>query len=572
MKLIFNIALLGLLISQISCEKKSDWGWGEDVHQTKQLEQIEDTQPSASGYSDQEQGLEKEVLDENEAEEVIDTILTSTRQGRNLEGYDEVYADPTLQEAIQKGDDTEARNIIKDRLCSLGLMQCDGFNGKRPYISPEELQYAQPVAINPVGRPIPTIPLKGGRPYGPPKSVYPNAGKYPTGKYPGPIPRPPRPTYAQKPTYQGPPSKPNFIGPPPSNYPTIGSRPPPFSGPVIEQPSLNFKPNKPYEFDRGFINEYESFNKDKKVEVIVNGAQAGGVQQHVHHHFHHGAEDGAKIPLGGSNNLLSAATTVGGVIASNQHQFSVGSIGSSSNNGFNAYKESGLTGLNYGGQPLAGYGGNNFNQASSLSSSSSSNHFTGLGGFNTKPVVENQGPQTFNSYQQPNSLYSNSFGTSVGSYGNTNLYKKEFDTTSNIQNNYLQGGYASGNKYTDTVAPRENYDCVCVPYDQCPNDHVIGRKDDLFLPLDPRNLKSDIEAEEERVITDGNGTMTTIRVTKDAPLNATVVEEVMNKTNSEGKKISKREAPVEKDAKVGEEKAEAVSNFYFEHKYLWALV
>lgn len=47
----------------------------------------------------------------------------SQRQGRALQGYDEVYSDPNVQEALQKGDDGEARNIIKDRLCYLGLMQ-----------------------------------------------------------------------------------------------------------------------------------------------------------------------------------------------------------------------------------------------------------------------------------------------------------------------------------------------------------------------------------------------------------------------------------------------------------------
>jgi len=54
---------------------------------------------------------------------VVDEILVSQRQGRALQGYDEVYSDPNVQEALQKGDDGEARNIIKDRLCYLGLMQ-----------------------------------------------------------------------------------------------------------------------------------------------------------------------------------------------------------------------------------------------------------------------------------------------------------------------------------------------------------------------------------------------------------------------------------------------------------------
>jgi len=53
---------------------------------------------------------------------VIDNILVSNRQGRNLEGYDEIYSDPNVKNALQLGNDTIARTYIKDKLCSLGLM------------------------------------------------------------------------------------------------------------------------------------------------------------------------------------------------------------------------------------------------------------------------------------------------------------------------------------------------------------------------------------------------------------------------------------------------------------------
>lgn len=81
------------------------------------------------------------------AEDLIETILASNRQGRNLDGFDEVYSDPTVQDALQKGDDTEARNLIKDKLCTLGLMQCDqtdSVDHKNAYLRPSELIYAQP--------------------------------------------------------------------------------------------------------------------------------------------------------------------------------------------------------------------------------------------------------------------------------------------------------------------------------------------------------------------------------------------------------------------------------------------
>lgn len=53
---------------------------------------------------------------------MIDNILIYNRQGRNLEGYDELYADPDVKNALQLGNDTVARSYIKDKLCSLGLM------------------------------------------------------------------------------------------------------------------------------------------------------------------------------------------------------------------------------------------------------------------------------------------------------------------------------------------------------------------------------------------------------------------------------------------------------------------
>lgn len=53
---------------------------------------------------------------------MIENILVSNRQGRNLEGYDEIYSDPEIKNALQLGNDTIARTYIKDKLCSLGLM------------------------------------------------------------------------------------------------------------------------------------------------------------------------------------------------------------------------------------------------------------------------------------------------------------------------------------------------------------------------------------------------------------------------------------------------------------------
>lgn len=57
-----------------------------------------------------------------QVESVIEEILVSNRQGRNIEGYDQIYSDPDVKNALQLGNDTIARSYIRDKLCSLGLM------------------------------------------------------------------------------------------------------------------------------------------------------------------------------------------------------------------------------------------------------------------------------------------------------------------------------------------------------------------------------------------------------------------------------------------------------------------
>lgn len=590
MKILY--ALAAFLLLHTCSVQVTAWDWESDKkpEAPKQIEEQSnleyEIQGSSSDYSEQA----VQYNNTEQIEKIVDNILVSTREGRNLEGYDEVYSDPNVQEAIQKGDDGEARNIIKERLCNLGLMQCDeGVEGKRPYISPEELIYAQPVAINPVGQPIPTIPVKGGRGYyGPPKPM-----PYP-GKFGPPGPNkfgPPPPKFGPPPTKFGPPSPPNKFGPGPTNFapnkpPRRGYGPPPVGKPIYSKPPFEtyddghefVKPGSfddiPYEFDPSSFN---SFIQKDKVQQVILGDKKEKVE-HIHHHYHHNLEGSNKAPTVIVNPVpVAAAAAASASEAVLNSQSSFGSFGTNAvhhtqtsafnpatnpglggapleqssfsgssgftgintgfssvkpgltigGSGFNSFSGSGLNGGSYGGQSIANYG-------SSVGG--------GLGSFqqSVKPVTENFGAQSFGG---------NSFGASVGSYGSSGLYKKELSLSSG-NSNYLQSSYAD--KYQGLESARaENYDCVCVPYDQCPSHDVIGRKDDLLLPLDPRNLKSDIAAEEERVITDGNGTMSVIRVPKDVSKNATVTVE----EKSEEKKISKREAPVQKK----EEKAEAVS-------------
>lgn len=58
---------------------------------------------------------------------MIDEILVSNRQGRNIEGFDQLYADPEVKNALQLGNETIARTYIRDKLCSLGLMNVSVF-------------------------------------------------------------------------------------------------------------------------------------------------------------------------------------------------------------------------------------------------------------------------------------------------------------------------------------------------------------------------------------------------------------------------------------------------------------
>jgi hypothetical protein len=551
MRLTPIIAYLAMVLLCHVAGEENTWSWGDNKDKSvippKFLEEeSEEPEVAASEFIEQ-----NSQPNSTEVEKIIEHILVSSRQGRNVQGFDEVYSDPNVQDALQKGDDVEARNIIKDRLCSLGLMQCDGENiqGKRPYISPEELIYAQPVAINPVGRPIPTIPLKGPTRggYGPPKPIpFPPGHGGPPTKF-GPPPKfgsphkPPRrgygPPLPSKPFY-GPPSKPFLNEHEIYEGAEFISKP---HGPYIQP----IEPDTPYQFEHGVSQSH----KDKKVEVVVTAhggtAQAGGntnePQQHVHHHFHHNADAiGNKsptvvvnpIPVASAAAVSSSSFGSGLLESHGSSYFKPAAVSSSS--GFNPvssftpgvshnFGSGGLTiggsgfGGSYGGQTIASYGGSSHN----------------LGYFDkSKPVSEAFG--------------SGNFGASVGSYGSSGLYKKELNLGSNsVNSNYLQTGYAD--KYQGLESSRnENYDCVCVPYDQCPSHDIIGRKDDLYLPLDPRNLKSDIEAlgEDERVITDGNGTMTIVRVPKAASLNETALtEEKVN--DQKDRTVTKREAPSE---------------------------
>ncbi|XP_071050235.1 uncharacterized protein [Onthophagus taurus] len=572
---VFILALFALS----SCEdKQQSWSWDNKEGEKQSL-----LLTGEDLLAEPSENIEESNYNVTNVDEVVDAILSSSREGRNLKEFDEVYSDPSLQEAIQSGDDSEARNVIRDKLCSLGLMQCDG---KRPYIAPEDLVYAQPVAINPVGRPIPTIPLKSpgrGQGYGPPKPVPfpPKLGPYPN----RPIHGPP----FNGPSIHGPPfNGPPIHGPPRKGYgPQLSPPPKPyFDKTFISSGSSSFDSSEilyskppisgefPYEIEHG------SFHKEKKpVEVIVNAqggsATGAGVQQHVHHHFHH-AENGVggKVPIA---TIPLVSESVGAALIEKDNNFkpstllsSSAGFESSSFGGSNSFSSSHLGGNvanlagagtfaslnpsghlfnganNYGSNSLNPSSGSLFNGGNSYGGQSIASYGSGgLGSFTTKPSgIHSLSPQTFGG----SSLYTNSIGSTVGQYGSSNsqFYKKELNT-----NTFQSNSISNDDKYQGFESARaENFDCVCVPFDQCPSHEIIGRKDDLLLALDPRSLKSDIKAEavetEERVLTDANGNMTVIRVPKGTP--------ALNSTNGGKETRTKRE--VEKKSDEGAKTAE----------------
>uniref|UniRef100_A0A6E8VR47 Phenoloxidase-activating factor 2 n=1 Tax=Anopheles coluzzii TaxID=1518534 RepID=A0A6E8VR47_ANOCL len=593
MRLLGSAALL-LVLSAVAVIGADEWGWLPLEDGLQGEEKVREKRQDIGVLPASQQNV-TEVSDED----ILKFILDSGRQGRSLEGFDEVYSDPSVQDALQNADDAQARNIIKDKLCSLGLMQCDGqgesIEGKRPYY-PIYAQQQPPRPRPPVrGPPLPPQQYAQRPPQPPQQQAYPPKPQH-QGPYGPPKPMP-VPNHAQhKIGYAGPQQRPPYSGPPnsfagPSYASAYPSKP---LGPIYEGDT------PPFEFEPIGAGEkiYES-PLSKPGLVLNEGPLVKPVEQHIHHHYHHidGAADSKTVvvnnpgPVGAS--VLSGSAVVGGSSSSsfNSGLYSAGGVYGGAQ-GLSGGGFSPLAGSDFDYKELKGVNNNNgFGQSGVYAAQSkpvfegSSSSF-GQGG---QSSLYNQGPAQFGS----NSLYS---GESSSAYqggngagfhsSNPALYKKELNVKGPAASNglgtysgnnyskysqYANGQYAAnggqfgssggqfganggqqfganggqqfganggqfganGGQYSQFANGNGIEDCVCVPYDQCPAQDVIGRKDDLILPLDPRNLKTDIEAAaDEVVITDGNGTMTVVRV----PKNATAEPETKTK------KISKREA------------------------------
>ncbi|XP_049290304.1 uncharacterized protein LOC125767598 isoform X2 [Anopheles funestus] len=593
MRLLRSTALL-VVLSAVAVIGADEWGWLPLEDGLQGENKVREKRQDIGVLPAAQQNV-TEVGDED----ILNFILDSGRQGRSLEGFDEVYSDPSVQDALQNADDAQARNIIKDKLCSLGLMQCEGgesIEGKRPYYpiyAQQQLPRPRPPVRSPPGPPQqypqrPPLPPQQGLPpkpqhqgpYGPPKPMpLPNHAQHKIG-YAG---------FQQRPPFGAAPN--SFAGP---NYASAYPSKP--LGPIYEgdAPPFDFEPI-------GAGDKIYEGGLSKPGIVLNDGPLVKPVEQHIHHHYHHidGAADTKTVVV--NNPVPVAASVLSGSAV----------VGGSSSSGFNSASSNGLysAGSVYGSQGLSGNGFSPLTASEfdykELKGVNNNNGFgqSGVYAAQSKPVFEgtsssfgqgsgqsslyNQGPAQFGS----NSLYSGETsatyqGGNGGGFHSSNpaLYKKELNVkgpaASNglgtfAENNYSKysqysnGQYASNGgqfgtnggqfganggqfganggqfganggqfgsnsgQYSQFANGNGIEDCVCVPYDQCPAQDVIGRKDDLILPLDPRNLKTDIEAAaDEVVITDGNGTMTVVRV----PKNATAEPETKTK------KISKREA------------------------------
>lgn len=495
-----------LLLTKVQCEEKIE---GRVLNRREYDASASIEQQNIQEFSANSTAAEASFDD------VIDEIIDSSHQGRSIEGLDEVYSDPTVKEALLNGDDSQARNLIRDKLCSLGLMECE----KR---APVRYIYTQP----------PQGPVYAQRPgpQRPPQAIAPNHyGQARPVPLPGNFPP------------QQPPRK---VGYAPSNLNNFHA-----SRPVGEKYGMEF-------FESESAPSSIKFGYTEKPTIIVNQGkrevgQGLGVSQnhHVHHHYVH--VDGA-APIDGSkilvNTPISEYSAVNNLASSYQTSgFSQNGGASGGNAGLFTPSASDFEykGVNSGSQGI-------FNGASGSQGAYESQGIYGGAPTNVKPVFESSQFSSGGNYnQQQNQLNSGPPQFTDGSNGiynvgsnyqsgANNFYKKESNVNGNRDNGlsssynqqqqqqfnsqkYSKNQYNQGEKYQGFESARQDqYDCVCVPFEQCPAQDVVGRRDDLVLPLDPRHLSSEIEA-------DDNSTLT--RVTK----------EVDNKNGTEAHKISKRQ-------------------------------
>lgn len=445
------------------------------------------------------------------ADDVIEEIIDSRKQGRHIEGLDEIYADPTVQQALSSGDDTQARNLIRDKLCDLGLMECE-------QRAPVRYIYTQPppgAVYNqrPVARPPPPSHQSVNGIYGPAR----------------PVPLPGQ-TIPQQP--------PRKVGYAPSNYNNFQASKP--LGPIHDKYSTDF-----YDVDQSPSSI--KFGYTEKPTIVVNqgkreviGAQGVSQNHHVHHHYVH-VDGNAPIDVPKTvlvNTPISEYSAVNTLPGSYQTS-GFGASGGGSQSGFNP-NDFEYKGVNSGVAPGI-YGGSS-GQSVRPVFESNSQYASGTSSY--QQPQSNVGPAVFS--DGSNGIYN------VGSSYHTqspDFYKKELNINGNRGNavagsnyNSQQQQFLNNQKYSKNQfinggdqyqgfesARQDQYDCICVPFDQCPAQDVVGRRDDLILPLDPRNLPTEIEADSE------NST----RVAKDAEVKKISKRAIDDVEKVQGEGVSK---------------------------------
>lgn len=368
-------------------------------------------------------------------------------------------------------------------------------------MSPSDLIYAQPVDIKPIGKPVASIPIRGPpRAYGPAKPMLyaPRPQKIPPkrvstgGSF--------RPGFSDKygaGNVQFSQSN-GLYGGNEGNYVT---RPPSYAG------------ESPYIFE----NSRPSYNKVPPTQPASNNKDV--VQQHVHHHYVH-SDDNNKEPKVIIKPVAIPVGSVGhlGAQSLSQQPTDIITAGGGDYSGLTTGGFKPMTGVYnldnpdtiYGSQ----YGNNNVN----------------------KPIHQKPYPN--------NGFDDQKYGNSLGAYASQNneFYKKELHVGGSSNNLYNQGpakfGQSNGYQENYHEAKAQGFECVCVNYDQCPSQEIIGRRDDLYLPIDPRNKVSDIAALSDEQLENINKTES-VESSEDVKVNTT--EEI--------KKVSKRET---KDEKVNE--------------------
>lgn len=112
-----------LILSLVITKSSADWSWGNEKSETNP--EFEEQKPTELLQGEELPEAQKKSSESKST--VLDDIvdeLVSRKQGRSLGGFDDdVYSDPTIKKALDAGDDSEARSLIKERLCILGLIQ-----------------------------------------------------------------------------------------------------------------------------------------------------------------------------------------------------------------------------------------------------------------------------------------------------------------------------------------------------------------------------------------------------------------------------------------------------------------